>query len=73
MRKKKISEKSSVRNDIPDPSRMSALSVYDGREYLGCVIESWGVHYAFGVDDALVGGFATEREAINALPGTKVS
>jgi hypothetical protein len=68
MRKKKIPEKIPARTDIPDPTRMFSLSVYDGQTYLGCVIESWDVHYAFGPDNALVGEFTTERDAIHALP-----
>ena len=72
MRKKK-SIPAPVRTDIPDPSRMSGLSVYDGQTYLGCVIESWDVHYAFGPDDALVGEFSSETAAVNSLPGVKTS
>jgi hypothetical protein len=71
VRKKKIIP-APKRPDIPDPSRMSGLSIYDGQIYCGCVHESWGIHYAFGPDHTLVGEFNTEGAAIRALPTSKV-
>jgi hypothetical protein len=69
MRKKKTP----TRNDIPDPRRVHALSVYDGQDFVGSIVEHDDVYFAFGTDDVLVGEFTTERAAIHALPAAKVS
>lgn len=44
------------------------LSVYDGRERVGTLVEVEGEHFAFGALDLPLGSFRRRQEAVAAIP-----
>ena len=61
------------KSDIPNSRAETALAVTDGGDCIGRIVEHGGVYFAFGTNDALIGAFATQREAMCALPPARTS
>ncbi len=54
---------------IPNPhTARHALSVTDGGETVGCVIAHDGSFFAYDSDGELIGEYASQGEAMNAIP-----
>jgi hypothetical protein len=60
-------------NDIPHAHAPGALAVTDGGTCIGRIVVRDGSYFAFETDNVLVGEFATQREAMRALPAAKAS
>jgi len=52
----------------PKATDASALSVCDGTDCVGHLVEHGGKFFAFDLTDKLIGKFATQREAMCAIP-----
>jgi hypothetical protein len=56
---------------IPNPSTAAdALSVSDGHNTVGYVIEQDGSYFSFDVNFVLLGEYRTQRMAMRAIPST---
>jgi hypothetical protein len=53
--------------DIPNPHTPGALAVSDGTTCIGHIVHA-GSYFAFDADDILIGEYATQREAMRAIP-----
>jgi hypothetical protein len=56
---------------IPHPHAAGALSVSDGGQTVGSVVEHDGSFFAFNVEGVLIGEYASQIEATRALPCAK--
>ena len=57
---------------VPRVNAPGALSVTDGTIFIGRIVVQDGSYFAFSTDDSLLGEFATQSEAVRALPAAKV-
>ena len=64
-------KKISKRNDISSAPAADSLAVTDGTTWIGRIVVRDGFYFAFGTNNILVGEFATQREAMCALPAAK--
>ena len=53
---------------IPAANNPGAISIYDGQDKAGTVVEHDGSHFSYGNDDILIGEFNTRLEAVRSLP-----
>ena len=58
------------KTDIPNPRVANALRVADGTETVGFPVESDGAFFSFERDGVLIGEFATQRQAMRAIPAS---
>jgi hypothetical protein len=58
------------KSDIPHPHVANALSVTDGTETVGFLVASDGSFFSFDRDAVLIGEFATQRQAMRAIPAS---
>jgi hypothetical protein len=56
---------------IPRADTPGALSVSDGSDTVGFIVAIDGSHFAFDVEHVLVGAYASQREAMRAIPKLK--
>jgi hypothetical protein len=56
---------------IPRADTPGALSVSDGTETVGSIVTINGAYFAFDVEHVLVGTYASQREAMRAIPKLK--
>jgi hypothetical protein len=56
---------------IPKPTLANAVSVYDGTEHVGFVVEHAGAHLAYDSERNLVGEYGTRSAAIKSIPAGK--
>ena len=61
-----------MRKKISVPRVNAALAVTDGTTLIGHIVARDGSYFAFRPDDSLLGEFATQSEAVRALPAAKV-
>ncbi len=54
--------------DIPNPHAPDSLAVTDGTTSIGRIVARDGSYFAFGTDNILLGEFATQGQAMHALP-----
>ncbi len=59
------------KNTIPDPHDDGALTVTDGQEIAGSIVERDHSFFAFDNRGRLVGEYGTCAEAMQALPKSK--
>jgi hypothetical protein len=52
----------------PKADAPNALSVSDGTISTGTIVEHNGAHFAFGIDQKLIGRFNSRTEAMRAIP-----
>jgi hypothetical protein len=55
------------RTDIPNPRTPGALAVTDGTTCIGYIVHD-DTYFAFDADNVLIGEYATQREAMRAMP-----
>jgi hypothetical protein len=53
---------------VPRANAPESLAVNDGQTCIGHIVASGGSYFAFDADNILFGEFATQREALRALP-----
>jgi hypothetical protein len=63
-----MSKKISKPNDIPNALMAHSLAVTDGGTCIGRIVAHDGSYFAFGTNNVLVGEFATQGQAMRALP-----
>ena len=56
------------RPSVPTPHSHAALSVTDGTVTVGHIVPHHGAWFAFDADDALVGKYPTQHQAVLAIP-----
>ncbi len=56
---------------IPEPHAAGALTVTDGQDMIGTIVERDHSHFAFDTGGVLVGEYRTRAEAMRALPRTR--
>jgi hypothetical protein len=56
------------RSGIPSAHAPGALAVTDGSMFIGSIVTTDGSFFAFDATGVLVGEFATQRQAVRAIP-----
>jgi hypothetical protein len=58
---------------IPRADTPGALSVSDGTDAVGSIVEIDRTFFAFDVEHVFIGTYASQREALRSIPGLKTS